>query len=129
MHISGSVKECMAKDMRKTIGIDVKAPEKGCEDPKCAWHGRISVRGRVFTGIVRSAKSHNTVVVEWGYHKLIPKYERYERRKTRVTAHNPPCMHAREGDRVMIAECRPLSKTKSFIVVSKTVSEPKEEKK
>ena len=115
--------------MKKDIGIDVKPPEKTCEDPKCTWHGQLSVRGRVFTGIVRSAKSHNTVVVEWGYHKLIPKYERYERRKTRVTAYNPPCIHAREGDAVMIAECRPLSKSKNFVVVSKSGIEIKEEKK
>ena len=102
---------------KKTIGIGIKPPEKVCSDPKCAWHGKISVRGKVFNGVVRSAKAHKTVVVEWGYHRFVRKYDRYERRKSRVVAHNPPCMHAREGDRVVIAECRPLSKTKHFIVV------------
>jgi len=112
-------------NMKKNIGISVNPPEKECNDPNCAWHGKLPVRGRVFTGTVRSAKSHNTVAVDWDYHKLSQKYERYERRKTRVTAHNPPCMHAREGDMVVIAECRPLSKTKHFVVVSKISGEEK----
>lgn len=103
--------------MKKDIGIGIKPPGGECRDPSCPWHGRIPVRGRAFQGSVRSAKSHNTVMVEWGYHKFIPKYERYERRRSRVAAHNPPCIHAKEGDMVIIAECRPLSKTKHFVVV------------
>lgn len=106
--------------MKKSIGINVDPPENECEDPKCAWHGKLPVRGRIFSGIVKSSKSHNTAIVEWGYHKMIPKYESYERRKTRVTAYCPSCIHAREGDMVIIAECRSLSKTKHFVVVSKT---------
>jgi small subunit ribosomal protein S17 len=75
------------------------------------------VRGRVFRGTVKSAKSHNTVIIEWRYNKFIRKYERYQRQKSRITAHNPPCMRAREGDSVVVAECRPISKTKHFVVV------------
>ncbi|GEM_PF-62581 len=105
--------------MKKSIGIDIKPPEKECKDINCAWHGSLAIRGRVFNGVVKSAKSHNTVIVEWGYHKFVRKYERYARRKSRVTAYNPPCIHAREGNIVTIAECRPLSKTKKFVVVGK----------
>ena len=114
--------------MKKSIGINVSPPEKMCEDEKCAWHGRLGVRGKVFKGSVRSAKSHSTVVVEWGYHRYVSKYERHERRKSRVTAHNPPCIRAREGDNVVIAECRPLSKTKSFVVVSKVMEKEMQKK-
>ena len=102
---------------KKDIGIPLAAPEKECKDSRCAWHGSLSIRGRVFKGSVRSAKSHNTVIIEWDYHRLMPKYERYQRQKSRITAHNPPCMRAREGDSVVVAECRPLSKTKHFVVV------------
>jgi len=102
----------------KNIGLGLSEPKESCEDPKCAWHGKLSVRGRVFKGMVKSAKSRNTVVVEWGYHRFVKKYERFERRKSRVVAHNPPCLKAREGDRVVIAETRPLSKTKNFVVVN-----------
>lgn len=108
-----------AKDKgAKDIGLGLPEPKEQCEDDKCAWHGKLSVRGRVFRGNVKSSKAHNTVIVEWGYHRLVPKYQRYERRKSRVTAHNPSCMKAREGDSVVIAECRPLSKTKKFVIVN-----------
>jgi small subunit ribosomal protein S17 len=103
--------------MKQNIGLDIKAPEKKCEDLKCPWHGKLAIRGRVFRGLVRSAKPHNTAIVEWGYHKFIQKYERYEKRKSRVNAYNPACINAKDGQKVVIAECRPLSKTKTFVVV------------
>ena len=98
----------------------MKPPERECQDKNCAWHGSLPVRGMTFQGTVRSSKAKDTVVVEWGHTHLVPKYERYERRRSRVIAHNPECMKAREGDEVMIAECRPLSKTKHFVVVAVT---------
>jgi small subunit ribosomal protein S17 len=106
-----------AAEGKKNIGVTINPPEKDCKDPRCAWHGSLPVRGRIFKGEVRSSKSHNTVIVEWGYNRFIRKYERYQRQKSRVTAHNPPCMKAREGDLVVVAECRPISKTKHFVVV------------
>lgn len=104
-------------EKKRDIGLGLDDPKEKCNDPKCAWHGRVSIRGRVFRGKVKSAKAHGTVIVEWEYHRYIPKYQRYEKSKTRVAAHNPPCIHAKEGDSVVIAECRPLSKTKHFVVV------------
>jgi len=77
----------------------------------------ISVRGKTFTGKVVSAKMHKTVVVEWERRVLIPKFERYEKRRSKVSAHNPDEINAKEGDIVKISETRPLSKTKNFIVV------------
>lgn len=77
----------------------------------------ISVRGKSFTGKVVSAKMHKTVVVEWERRVLIPKFERYEKRRSKVSAHNPDEINAKEGDIVRIQETRPLSKTKNFIVV------------
>ncbi|MBI4019983.1 MAG: 30S ribosomal protein S17 [Candidatus Aenigmarchaeota archaeon] len=111
--------------MKNSIGISAKPPGKACDDVKCAWHGRLPIRGKVFEGVVRSTKPRNTAIVEWDYHRFITKYERYQREKSRVNAHNPPCMHAREGERVVIAECRPLSKTKSFVVVQVQGGAPK----
>ena len=102
---------------RKAIGLGMSPPEKVCDDVNCAWHGSLSVRGKVFRGVVKSTKMSNTAVIEWGYNRFVKKYESYERRKSRVVAHNPLCIHARDGDQVVIAECRPLSKTKSFVVV------------
>ena len=103
--------------MKKSIGVNVKPPEKQCQDSKCAWHGQLSVRGKTLQGIVKSTKSAKTAVIESHYTRFIPKYDAYERRKIRVSAHNPDCIRAREGHEVVIAECRQLAKTKSFVVV------------
>ena len=101
----------------KDIGIDVKPPEKECKDPKCPFHGKLPIRGKIIEGIVVSSKAPKTVVIRRDYLHYVPKYERYERRRSRIVAYNPECIAAKEGDRVKIAECRPLSKTKHFVVI------------
>ncbi|MDO8480640.1 MAG: 30S ribosomal protein S17 [Nanoarchaeota archaeon] len=79
----------------------------------------ISLRGRSFEGTVISARMQKTATVEWGRRVDLPKYERYTTRRTRVKAHNPESIRAEEGDIVRIRECRPLSKTKNFMIVEK----------
>ncbi len=103
----------------RNIGIDVSKPEKECEDVDCPFHGTLPVRGQILEGEVVSDKAPKTVVVQRNYLKKIPKYERYEKRRSKIHAHNPPCINAKVGDVVKIAECRPLSKTKSFVVIEK----------
>ena len=103
----------------RNIGIQVKAPTEICEDVNCPFHGRLPVRGNVIKGKVVSARAQKTVIVEKQYQHYIPKYESYERRHSRIAAYNPTCISAKEGDTVTIAECRPLSKTKAFVVVEK----------
>ena len=103
--------------MTKDIGLDVKPPAKECGDPKCPFHGTLPVRGQVLKGVVVSDNMENTVVVQKTFEKKNAKYERYEKRKTKVNAHNPPCISAKEGDNVTVAECRPLSKTKSYVII------------
>lgn len=76
----------------------------------------LSIRGRKFTGKVISDKMSRTVTVQWERKKYIPKYERYEKRRSKVKAHNPDDIGAEEGDIVLIEETRPISKTKNFIV-------------
>jgi len=97
----------------------LKKPKKSCEDNNCPFHGELAVRGRIFEGDVVSAKMDKTVVVRRDYLYYVPKYKRYERRHGHISAHNPPCLEVKDGDRVKIAECRPLSKTVSFVVVER----------
>ena len=92
---------------------------ESCDDVKCALHGKIEARGRTFTGVVISDKMQKTVTVEWPRLFYIPKFERYEKRRSRVKAHNPPCISAKVGDTVKIAECRPVAKTVSFSIIEK----------
>lgn len=79
----------------------------------------IKTHGRTFTGIVVRSRMQNTATVEWTRWRYVPKYERYERTRTRAKAHNPEDIDAKEGDIVIIKECRPLSKTKNFTIVKK----------
>lgn len=104
----------------KTIGIDVTPPKERCENDKnCPFHGNIGVRGRIFTGRVIRAKVAKNAVVEWSWNKRIPKYERYEKRRTRLKVHSPACINAKEGDIVKVMETRKISKTKSFVIIEK----------
>lgn len=90
--------------------------KKKCTDKNCPIHGTLSTRGRVLEGTVVSDKMRSTVVVSRDLVQYDPKFERYKKSSSRISAHNPECIGARLGDRVKIAECRPLSKTKSFVV-------------
>jgi len=103
----------------RNIGVVDFTPEKDCQDPKCPYHGTLSVRGQIIEGTVVSTKMKGTVIVEREYAKYIPKFERYERRRSRYPAHLPPCIPVSESDRVTIMECRPLSKTVNFVVIAK----------
>jgi len=105
------------------IGLDVKAPRKPCDDRNCPFHGRLSVRRKFLDGKVVSAKMTKTVTVERDYLEYVKKYTRYEKRRSRIMAHSPPCLELSEGDRVRIAECRPLSKEVAFVVVGKLTAE------
>jgi small subunit ribosomal protein S17 len=91
--------------------------KKKCTDKNCPVHGTLSTRGRVLEGVVISDKMHSTVVIRRDYVRYVPKYERYKKASSRISAHNPECISAKVGDSVKIAECRPLSKTKNFVVV------------
>lgn len=101
------------------MSLVFKKPKKTCEDRNCPFHGELSVRGHILEGMVVSSKMDKTVVVERDYLNYISKFMKYERRRSRISSHNPPCIEAKEGDRVTIAECRPISKTVSFVVVEK----------
>lgn len=110
----------MKKEKKQgNIGISVKAPQKVCSDEKCPFHGNLNIKKKTFVGVVTSSKPQKTCIITWHRKYFIPKYERYEIRKTKINAHNPPCIDAREKDIVRIIETRPLSKTKNFVVIEK----------
>lgn len=101
----------------KNIGIQVNVPSKSCNDSKCAFHGDVKVRGRLFVGNVVSSAMQKTAIVEWPRISLVRKYERYLMKRSRVKAHNPDCINAKKGDKVKIGESRKLSKTKNFVIL------------
>ncbi|HWQ17862.1 MAG TPA: 30S ribosomal protein S17 [Sulfolobales archaeon] len=104
----------------RNIGISypgLEPPKTTCNDDKCPWHGSVSVRGLVLEGVVVKARMARTVTVEREYLKYSSKFKRYERRRSRIHAHNPPCIGAKPGDVVLIGETRPLAKSVSFVVL------------
>ena len=118
----GSHKEKFAKmvdEKKKTKSETQAKQEVSCNDFRCAIHGELKTRGRVFEGKVVSAKMQKTITVEWPRLAYVPKDERYEKKRSKVKAHLPPCISVTEGDRVKIAECRPIAKTVKFVAIEK----------
>jgi small subunit ribosomal protein S17 len=105
------------------IGLNVQEPDATCDDDDCPFHGHLSVRGQTIDATVASTDMDKTVVVEREYDVNVPKYDRLMKRRSRIPAHAPECLDLAEGDAVTIAECRPLSKTKSHVVVGRADDE------
>ncbi len=96
-----------------------KKPKRTCDDINCPFHGALALRGHSLEGIVVSNKMENTIIVRRDYLNYVPKFKRYERRRSNVAAHTPPCIEVKTGDKVRLAECRPISKTVAFVVIEK----------
>jgi small subunit ribosomal protein S17 len=90
-----------------------------CNDKYCFIHGseKVKLRGRTFEGEVIK-KLHGRVTIQFERMMKLRKYERYEKRKTKLHARLPDCMKDSIliGDRIQIAETRPISKTIHFMV-------------
>ena len=110
----------MSKDKPRDIGIDVDAPANPWDgDPNDPFFGSLPVRGQILRGKVLKARAQKTVVVQIDKMKYDSKYERYARTSSKINAHSPASVGAEEGDLVTLMECRPLSKTKSFVVIER----------
>lgn len=67
-------------------------------------------------GVVASDAREKTRKVVIAYTVKHPKYGKHIRRRTVLHAHDQENV-SRVGDRVEIAECRPISKTKNWVVM------------
>ena len=70
---------------------------------------------RVLEGQVVSDKTDKTITVSVERRFMHPLYKKYLRRNDKYAAHDPANTH-KIGDRVRIVECRPISKSKRWIV-------------
>jgi small subunit ribosomal protein S17 len=68
------------------------------------------------SGVVTSDKMDQTVTVLIERKIKHPLYKKYIKKSTKIHAHDPD-NKCQQGDLVKIAECRPISKTKSWKVV------------
>merc|ERR1712178_209318 len=106
----------------KDVGLGYKTPKAAIEgkyiDKKCPFTGDVSIRGKILKGIVKSAgKMTNTITVRRDYLHYIKKNNRYEKRHKMVSAHCSPAFDVRQGDEVVLGQCRPIAKTVIFNVV------------
>ena len=106
----------------KRIGLGFKTPAAAIEgayvDKKCPFTSDVSIRGRIFKGVVLSNKMSRTVVLRRDYLHYIKKYNRFEKRHNNMPAHlSPAFARTRIGDVVTVGQCRPLSKTVRFNVI------------
>ena len=107
----------MNKVKARDLGLGFSPPKKSCNDPNCPYHGNLKIRGMMIEGKIVSRKMNKAGVLLREYLHYDKKYKRYERRRSKITVYIPPCIDVEEGDDVVAAECRPISKTISFVVV------------
>jgi len=105
--------------MTRNIGLPVKELKKKPveNENNNPFNGSLSIRGKIFEGIVINAKAKGTVVIERESLIEFSKFKRFGRSKNKVHAHVPSNLDIQEGDYVIAAECRPISKSVSFVVV------------
>uniref|UniRef100_R7WEL8 40S ribosomal protein S11 n=1 Tax=Aegilops tauschii TaxID=37682 RepID=R7WEL8_AEGTA len=102
----------------KSVGLGFKTPREAIDgtyiDKKCPFTGTVAIRGRIIAGTCHSAKMNRTIIVRRNYLHFVKKYEK---RHSNIPAHISPCFRVKEGDHVIIGQCRPLSKTVRFNVL------------
>jgi len=105
--------------MTRNIGLPVKELKKKPvkNEKNNPFNGSLSIRGKIFEGIVINAKAKGTVVIERESLIDFTKFKRFGRSKNKIHAHVPSNLDIQEGDHVIAAECRPISKSVSFVVV------------
>ncbi|KAK6237007.1 hypothetical protein SCA6_012344 [Theobroma cacao] len=104
-------------------------------DKKCPFTDTVSIRGRILAGTCHGAKMMRTIIVRRNYLHYVKKYQRqdlqtnfksglslfllvnnnvtfhaitsrYEKRHSNIPAHISPCFRVKEGDHVIIGQCR-----------------------
>jgi small subunit ribosomal protein S17 len=68
-------------------------------------------------GEVVSTKAALSATVRVVRKVFVPKYNRYKTRYSKTHVHNPASINAKVGDTVQYVGCRPISKTKSSVIV------------
>ena len=103
----------------RDIGVDVSRPSSEWDgDENCPFYGTLRLRGQILEGTVARIGMTKTIILERHNVRKMVKYQRYEKRTSRLAAHLPACIGEPEiGDRVKVMECKPLSKTVSYCVI------------
>merc|ERR1712032_315837 len=102
----------------KSVGLGIKTPRTAIEgtyvDKKCPWTGSVNIRGKLITGVIKTTKMKNTIIIRKDYLHYIKKYNRFEKRHKDTPVHVSPAFRVKQGDEILGGQCRPLSKTVRF---------------
>ena len=106
--------------VRKEV-LGIPAPERAYDsqyyDQKCPFTGGLVVKKELLTGKVIKKDTNKSATIEWNSSSYVPKYERFALKRSRLRVHNPPCLDAQIGQKVLVARTRPLSKTKHHVII------------
>ncbi|MDC2972444.1 30S ribosomal protein S17 [Gammaproteobacteria bacterium] len=86
-----------------------------------------STNPRILTGVVTSNKADKTITVKIERKVKHPLYGKVVKRASKVHAHDEN-NSASIGDIVSVKECRPISKTKTWVLVSDEMPQTLEDK-
>ena len=86
-----------------------------------------STNPRILTGVVTSNKADKTITVKIERKVKHPLYGKVVKRASKVHAHDEN-NSASIGDIVYVKECRPISKTKTWVLVSDEMHQTVEDK-
>ena len=89
--------------MTTNIGLPVKEPKgKPLENEKNnPFNGSLTIRGKLFEGIVINAKAKTTVVIQKELPIYFKKFKRFGRSKNKIHAHVPSNLNVQKGDHVI----------------------------
>merc|ERR1712061_546566 len=89
------VKKATLKRYTNVVGLGFKTPREAREghyvDKKCPFTGKVSIRGRILTGVITKLKMNKTAVIRRDYLHYVKKYNRFEKRHKNMSVHLSPC--------------------------------------
>merc|ERR1711920_775418 len=89
------VKKGAVKRYTTNVGLGFKTPREAREghyvDKKCPFTGKVSIRGRILTGVITKLKMNRTAVIRRDYLHYVKKYNRFEKRHKNMSVHLSPC--------------------------------------
>ncbi len=105
---------------QQVLGISAppRASDSQHHDKNCPFTGTLAVKNELIQGRVIKRDASKSATIEWFRPFYVPKYERFENRRSRIRVHNPPAIDAQVGQTVLVARTRPLSKTKHHVILA-----------
>ena len=101
----------------EVLGIKVSSKKPETYDKNWPFHGEMAVKKETFVGTVIKKDTHGSATIEWSRTMSVPKYERSEIRTSKMRVHNPVCINAEIGQKVLVAKTRPISKSKHHTIL------------